>query len=348
LAAGRLLDPSFPLQATAVASRGFAESVRRTIEGGKYDLIHVEHLRALQFVPQAMHHLVVFDAVDCVSDLFEKAAGYQPAWKRWIFKLEASRLARYEASALSSVAQAVVSSRRDAVALWGKGAARAVAVIPNPVNLERLTPGEHRSANDVVFTGKMSFHANAVAASWLIDDIWPRIRRLSPESRLTIAGAAPSRSLRRRAGDGVYITGYVEDLGTLISNAAVAVAPLRYAVGIQNKVLEALACGTPLVATPAAIGDLALSNGENVLVASNAAEFASCVAELLNRPEWARQLGRAGREWVVSNNSSAGILELWSAAYRSVLVGQPATDPSDGGRSRTQERAPRIWGSKAP
>src|SRR5206468_11149202 len=124
-----------------------------------------------------------------------------------IFRQEAGRLARFEAQAIASVARVLVASRRDAAgmrALWPQAP---VSVLHNPVDLDRFRPGLRRSPNTVVFTGKMSFHANRVAARWLCDEIWPHVRSRHPQARLVIAGARPSASLLRHRGVGIEVTG---------------------------------------------------------------------------------------------------------------------------------------------
>src|SRR5207249_3204868 len=100
-----LVDRAYPLQAIAVESRPMRRAVHAAIADGEYDVIHVEHLRAFQFVPQADRRRILFDAVDCVSDLFAQAAPYQAMARRRIFQQEARRVAGFEAMACSSAAR---------------------------------------------------------------------------------------------------------------------------------------------------------------------------------------------------------------------------------------------------
>src|SRR5436305_1819774 len=212
-----LPDRAYPLQTMAVESLRMRQAVRRAIARTRYDVIHVEHVRAFPFVPLAERHRVLFDAVDCVSDLFAQAAPYQGRARGRIFRQEAGRLARFEAQAIASVARVLVASRRDAAGMRALWPPAPVSVLHNPVDLDRFRPGLRRSPNTVVFTGKMSFHANRVAAEWLCDEIWPRVRARHPEARLLLAGARPPRSLLRRRAADVSVTGYVPDLRALIA-----------------------------------------------------------------------------------------------------------------------------------
>ena len=321
-----LADPAYPLQAIAVESLAMRAAVRAAVAEGEYDVIHVEHVRAFQFVPHADRPRILFDAVDCVSDLFAQAATYQGvAWRR-IFAHEARRLARFESTAIASAARVLVASRRDSAGLLKLQPDAPVHVLRNPVDLSRFRPGLERSPNTVVFTGKMSFHANRVAARWLCDEIWPHVRSRHPQARLVIAGARPPASLLRHRGVGIEVTGYVPELGRLIAGAAVAVAPLRYAVGIQNKVLEAMACATPVVTTTAAVGDLGFEEGGHGFVANDAIAIAERICWLLDDRRSAGEMGRAGRDYVERHHAIGPLADELDRYYQDMLSGD-STQP---------------------
>jgi glycosyltransferase involved in cell wall biosynthesis len=305
LALRHLPERGFPLQAMAVESSAMAKAIRSAVDRGGYDVIHVEHARALHMVPREAWPNVLFDSVDCLSQLFQQAAPYQRPAMRAVFTLEAARLARFEATAMRRVGRVLVASRRDAGGLRGLGGDAPIAVLPNPVDLEAFRPAIVRSLNTVVFTGKMSYHANRVAACWLIDEIWPLVERRHPQARLLIAGARPPAELLRRRRQGIEITGYVPELGRVIAGAGVAVAPLRYAVGIQNKVLEAMACAVPVVTTSAAVGDLRFQEGGHGFVANDAAAFAERICWLLDDRRTAADMGEAARAYVERHHAVA-------------------------------------------
>lgn len=319
LALRHLADPSYPLQTMAVASHAMRQAVATAMQNGAFDLVHVEHLRALPYLPDHHDVPVLFDAVDCVSELFRLAADSREAPTRWLFRAEERRVRRYEAASLRAVDRVVVASQRDASALRQLSSNARIAVVTNPVDFDRFRQVATGRSMTVVMTGKMSFHANTTAARWLCERIWPLVRAEHPDARLVIAGARPPRGLRNLACDSIEVSDYVPDLAGTIGQAAVAVAPLRYAVGVQNKVLEALACATPVVATPAAIGDLGLRNGRDVIVADTAEDLARGVRFLLSNPGIARQIGEAGLRYAATHHSITATADLLESEYFDML-----------------------------
>jgi glycosyltransferase involved in cell wall biosynthesis len=145
-----------------------------------------------------------------------------------------------------------------------------------------------------LFTGNMSYAPNVDAAQHLVKDILPRIQH--PNVRVVLAGANPKPSIKALAGDRVTVTGWVDDIAQEYREAALFVAPLRIGTGLQNKVLEAMACELPCVLSPHAFAPLNLPSAGHAAVCHDAAEFAATVDELLAAPNQAKSMARAARD----------------------------------------------------
>ena len=173
-------------------------------------------------------------------------------------------------------------------------------VMRNGVDLTHHAPAPDRAEpGHLVFVGVMDYYPNVDGCRWFADEILPAVRRAVPEARFTIVGSKPTPEvLALGERDGIEVTGFVDDPREYLARAAVSVAPLRVARGIQNKVLEALAMGLPTVGTTSATQGVEGSPGHDFLVADEAADFADQVIALLQDPERARALGRAGRDFV--------------------------------------------------
>ena len=173
-------------------------------------------------------------------------------------------------------------------------------VMRNGVDLTHHAPAPDRAEpGHLVFVGVMDYYPNVDGCRWFADEILPAVRRAVPDARFTIVGSKPTPEvLALGERDGIEVTGFVDDPREYLARAAVSVAPLRVARGIQNKVLEALAMGLPTVGTTSATQGVEGAPGHDFLVADEAAGFADHVVELLQDPERARALGRAGRDFV--------------------------------------------------
>jgi sugar transferase (PEP-CTERM/EpsH1 system associated) len=173
-------------------------------------------------------------------------------------------------------------------------------VMRNGVDLAHYRPDARRPEPDLlVFVGVMNYYPNVEGVLWFCREVLPEVQRAVPGTRLAIVGAHPSPEVRRLARlPGVEVTGFVDDPRTWLSRAAVSVAPLRIARGIQNKVLEAMAMGLAVVGTRAATQGVDGEPGRDYLVAESAREQVEAVCGLLRDEPRARELGRAARAFV--------------------------------------------------
>jgi len=173
-------------------------------------------------------------------------------------------------------------------------------VLRNGVDAAHFTPApEAAEPGHLVFTGVMDYYPNVDGCRWFAEAVLPGVRARFPDARFTIVGAHPVREVRALAElPGVEVTGFVEDTRDWLRRAAVAVAPLRIARGIQNKVLESMAMGLPVVGTTCATQGTEAVPGEHLLVADDEQGLIEAVCSLLGAPDDARELGRAGRRYV--------------------------------------------------
>jgi glycosyltransferase involved in cell wall biosynthesis len=173
-------------------------------------------------------------------------------------------------------------------------------VLRNGVDLEQFHPDPAAAEpGHLVFTGVMNYYPNAEGCVWFVREVLPLVRERVPGVRFSIVGAHPTPEVRRLAAEpGVEVTGFVDDTRDWLRRAAVAVAPLRIARGIQNKVLEAMAMGLPVVGTSPATRGVEAEPGTHYEVADDAAAFAAAVCRLLDDADARRRLGAAARAFV--------------------------------------------------
>ena len=324
-----------PLQVAYARSARFTRAVQQLCAQRGFDLVHVEHLRGVASMgPLFETQPLVWDAVDCISLLFKHTMAAGPsASVRAVARFEHKRTQRFEASLLEVLPHVVVTSQRDRQAMvdlrrlhgadltssdeeLGAG----IRVLPNGVDLDYFRPlAWERQPFNVVFSGKMSYHANVATALYLREHIMPLIWQQRPETTLTIVGSKPPRVIQDMASDPrITVTGYVDDLRGYVGRAQVMLSPMVYSVGIQNKVLEALALGTPVVVAASAAGALSARPGRDLLTAETAQEFARAALLLLEDAALCHTLSRNGRAYVEQhhdwNIATDQLIDLYESA----------------------------------
>jgi sugar transferase (PEP-CTERM/EpsH1 system associated) len=258
----------------------------------------------------------IVDFVDVDSEKWRQYSE-RHAWPMsWLYRREGERLLDFERGVASS-ADASVFVTRDEAELFRRRTRveeAGICSVMNGVDTDYFSPErpyENPSGSGgpiVAFTGMMDYWANVDAVTWFSSESYPSIRRAIEGSRFFIVGARPSRQVERLASrSGIEVTGAVADVRPYLAHAEVAVAPMRVARGIQNKVLEAMAMARPVVASSAALEGLGLPM-EFRRGGDTAEDFTSAVLSLLRSPEERKKLGTIGRSWVQENHDWARTL----------------------------------------
>lgn len=198
---------------------------------------------------------------------------------------------------------AVSEDERQAIfRLVGEQIAPPIEILPNGVDLDynSFEPGSAYDPNALVYNGALSFYANREAVEHFVNDILPLIQQQRPGAFLSITGRydtlGPDDALRRNPG--VRLTGYLNDIRPTVRGAAVCVVPLRKGGGTRLKILEAMALGTPVVATPRGAEGIDCAPGEDIFIADTVEEFAEATFALLADADLRRRIGSAGRRLV--------------------------------------------------
>lgn len=232
----------------------------------------------------------VIDFVDIDSDKWRQYAE-KKAWPtRWVYQREARKLFDYERRITHAFAASTFVSDAEAN-LFKQLAPDCIGKVfgfSNGVDTDYFSPAHNFSspyaAHEavLVFTGAMDYWANVEAVTWFANEVWPTVRRMHPSARFYIVGSRPSpavQTLSKQAG--IVVTGSVPDTRPYITHAAMAVAPLRIARGIQNKVLEAMAMAKPTLVTAQALEGIAALPGKEVLLANDADTFVQQVSAVM-------------------------------------------------------------------
>ncbi|HLZ60914.1 MAG TPA: glycosyltransferase [Ktedonosporobacter sp.] len=326
----RTLSTELPLQVAFGASPALQAEIRKQLASGQFDLVHVECIRALEALPDHLPVPVVWDAVDCVTNLYEMGARFgATTMMRLIGSNETRRVRAYERQQLQRFRHILVISERDRQGLLKlsesdveKAGNAEITVLAHGIDQTYFHRQDStRQPETLIFSGKMSFHANVAGVLHLVKHIMPLIWQRRPQVRLIIAGSAPPAAVRRLARDPrITVTGYVPDLRPYIAQAQVSVSPLPYAVGIQNKVLEAMAIGTPVVTSSCSLAGMQAIAGHDLLVADQPEAFADAVLSLLeDRSLWNR-ISEQGWQYITNQHNWEEIIQRLSSIYADAVA----------------------------
>jgi len=273
------------------------------VSRGEVDLVHAEHLKSVPMVQDVVGKVpMVFDAVDCVS-MFEarRRRVIQNPFLKVFFWMEWKKMAHWEAKACQLFNRTVITSPVD------KGyypvrerMLEKIDVVPNGVDLGHFGFKQYEpEKNLIIFCGNLDYFPNRDAVLYFARSVWPILRSRRPELRFEIVGSRPPWSVRRLSGiDNVRVVASVPDVRPHLGRAWVALCPIRLQAGIQNKILEAMALGVPVVATRTCVPGLGVEPGKHVLVADQPEEIASAVELLLDNHTLRASLVEAARKYV--------------------------------------------------
>jgi glycosyltransferase involved in cell wall biosynthesis len=240
------------------------------------------------------------------------------------------RAAHMEARLINRLDHVLTFSQKDVVLLENLGVSTTIEVI-EPLVLLPETTARPPKEPVVTFTGALFRSVNSESIRWFLDAVWPTVESRLPEAKLVIAGADPPEWLVGRRSATIEVTGYVEDLGAVYRNSSLFVAPLRAGAGVKFKVLDAMAFGLPVVATPIGAEGIVEDAGESCFAAitEDPVVMAERIEFFLRHPEAASDVGARARKWAHERFDFGRSARRALASYtRLAARALPAEDPA--------------------
>ncbi|MBB1075249.1 TIGR03087 family PEP-CTERM/XrtA system glycosyltransferase [Rhodoferax sp. 4810] len=298
---------------------GLQTWVQRTLTEHDIDAVVIFSSVMAQYIKTESSPRMLVDFVDVDS---AKWTQYAPD-HRWplsrLYQREGEKLLAYERSVALRAQRSFFVTDNEAALFkqFAPESAATVDAISNGVDAEFFAPdparaspfaatAEYTTPIPLVFTGAMDYWPNIDAVTWFVADMLPALRQQWPQLCFYIVGRSPPPAVQALAGPGVVVTGTVPDVRPYLQHAAVVVAPLRVARGIQNKILEAMAMARPVVASDSCAQAITATPEAELLWATEPTDFVAQISALLNSPQRCASVGAAGRERVLSDYS-------WSA-----------------------------------
>jgi sugar transferase (PEP-CTERM/EpsH1 system associated) len=294
-----------PLTVPYFYSSELQQGIKEAISSRSYDRIFIYCSSMAQYVENNAQIPTVMDLVDVDSDKWMQYAAFSRFPMSALYRREGRCLREYELTACERASCTVVTTAREAELVKLLSERIRVHVIPNGVDTAYFSPEAvipQPSVPTVMFTGDMSYYPNVQAVTYFAQSVFPLIVPKIPNARFLIVGRNPARAVRALAKiKNIEVTGFVPDVRSYLAQSQVSVAPFSIAAGIQNKILEALAYGIPVVANAKAVQGLSKGAANAIQIANDATEMAEKIVQLLRDPSACRALGSAGRQQVTAD-----------------------------------------------
>lgn len=259
-----------------------------------------------------------FDLDDVEHRSFARSIPQPPSWPgKRLYYLQLPALWLAERRAIKASRRTFVCSELDRRYLSRTMLVDGVTVVPNSVVMPE--PREPAPGPTAMFLGALGYGPNWNAATWLIEDIWPRVRLAMPSAELLIAGKDGEDVPGYPGGSGVTFTGFVEDLDELYDQTQVVCVPIQSGGGTRFKIIEAAGYGRPIVSTTIGAEGLAMEDGKHILLRDSAEDFADAIVQLMSDEERGRALGLAGRDAVYDTYSRDNVVKKIREEVRSAL-----------------------------
>lgn len=327
------------------ASAQLSETIEHWAAKDNFDAViaYCSSMAPYAFLPVLSETPKLVDLVDVDSQKWMDYANRAQGLKRLLYGIEGRRLRAYEnrltqeASALTLVSEAEAELFRT---ICPNNRTHAVL---NGVDLEYFSfeePSQQVRPFSCVFVGALDYGANIDALEWFCSAVWPEVKRLEPQASLELVGRCPTKAIQKLAeSSGVTLAADVPDVRPYLRRSAIAIAPLRIARGIQNKVLEAMSFGKPVIATTGAAAGLHCEAGIHFVEADSPQAWIAALQRLWASESERSRLSSAGRKYVEMHHSWESTLGPWERLLFASTPKQQATNSS-----QVSDGAARIYG----
>lgn len=290
-----------PLQTLLYQDVRMSKQITSLCAARDFDVVHVQLARMAPYMIKHASLPRYIDLIDALSLNMERRYRRGSGLSKFAAYAEWKRLSRFEREVCNKYDHATVVSETDRQQI---GDFKNLTINSNGVDFSifKYVPADApiRQSNRLIFTGNMSYFPNVDAVKWFVANVFPILRNVVPDVQLHIVGANPHPSVFElsREYQSIFVTGYVKDIAAELSKATLAVVPLQSGSGMQFKVIEAMATGTPVVATQYALGGLQAIDGHHLLQAQNPTAFGNKVLAALKSIDLRKSISLNARKLV--------------------------------------------------
>lgn len=302
--------------------QALADKINTLLEVERFDLIFVHCSSVAQYVSHVRGIPKILDFGDMDSQKWLEYVRYKPFPLKLGYWLEGSKMEREERRLATQFDLCTATTRGEWETLESYRTGVATDWFPNGVDAEFFKPdGEGYDPETISFIGRMDYYPNQECMFDFCERTWPLLRTRRPGMKLLIVGADPSPAVRKLSElPGVTVTGSVPDVRPYVLRSTAMVAPLNIARGTQNKILEAMAMGVPVVSSKVAAAGVDAVAGEHLLVADTPQAYAEAILRIVDDPAERERLACAGRQRMLSHHAWPHSMERLDAIVERALA----------------------------
>lgn len=308
-------------------SRKVHQLLKQRIHDLNPDVMFFQLIRTARYAEGFSRFPKVLDYQDAFSKGMQQRSNKSRFIGRWIFGREARLLEKYEKRCLIEFDGTSIITNSDRISIDSENK-HGMAIIPNFIALDHFVIHHTQRSNDVLFVGNMGYPPNVEAASFLVNEIMPKVWQILPDIKVLLAGANPSSKIKNLASDKVVVTGWVDDIRDCYQSSQLFVAPMLSGTGLQNKLLESLAMGLPCITSTLCASTLAPGYEELVSVGSNADQFAFEIIQHFQCSQDYTQYGINSRKYIAENYDSKTIGDHLEGLLKKAMVNHDAAQKS--------------------
>ena len=288
-----------PLQIGYFYSNKAQKQVDSLVAKHNPDHIYCQLVRTTEYVKKYTHIPKTLDYMDAFSKGIERRIPTAPIYLKPILMLESKRLAKYENEIFNFFNTKTIISKQDRDLIRHPNN-KEIKVIANGVDTDYLKPLAKEKQYDLLFTGNMGYPPNIDSVVYLVKEVLPIVLKTHPGTKLMIAGTNPSKGVLALKSDNISVSGWVKDMREYYARSKIFIAPMQIGIGMQNKLLEAMAMQLPCITSSLANNAIGAKDGEFVLIGEEPKEYARHIIDLLENDNKAKELAINGYNLVRS------------------------------------------------
>ena len=276
--------------------------INKILHEVKPDHIYCQLIRVSEFVKNYHHCKKTIDYMDALSKGIERRIEKAPKYLKWLFKIEAKRLAIYERQIFDYFENHLIISEQDRELILHPKKST-IKCIPNGVDDSFFELNTQQKKYELLFVGNMSYAPNIEAATYISTELLPTLTKSIPTISLLISGANPHSSILKltKNNSAISVSGWIDDIRTSYAKGKIFVAPMMIGTGMQNKLIEAMAMGVPCITTSLANNAIKALHNESIIVANTKEEFIKAIEKLLSTPLFYTKIAEGGKSFVKHN-----------------------------------------------